>query len=118
MDYNKETSKLYNRMDITNRKSELKEKIEYQLKKMIVEVIGDDFISIGEIQTNSKLAEDLEMESIEIVQFADLVKTEFGDRVDLTLWMSSMELTEIINLKLQDILDFLFKELYNTNQSV
>jgi len=98
-------------MDTTNQQLSNRTTIEETLKTMIVEVIGEDFISLEEINLTDKLTEDLEMESIDIVQFADLVKSEYGEKSDLTQWMSSMDLNEIINLKVFEIVDFLDKEL-------
>ena len=84
-----------------------KENVFNQLKDFIVEVVGEDFIEAEDITIDSAFTEDLEMESIEIVQFADLVKANYGEGVDLTGWLSGMDLEDIINLKISTVVDYL-----------
>ncbi|KAA1246840.1 acyl carrier protein [Aquimarina sp. RZ0] len=98
-------------MDIINQHTETKASIETELKKMIVEVIGEDFITENEISTEDTFTDGLEMESIEIVQFADLVKSQYGEKADLTTWLSDMGLEKIIDLKLQEVIDFIEHEI-------
>ncbi len=102
-------------MDIVNQQNETKASITSSLKKIIVEVIGEDFISEEEINIENTFTEDLEMESIEIVQFADLVKSKYGEKANLTKWMSDMDLDQIIHLKLQEVIDFINQEISGQN---
>jgi acyl carrier protein len=51
------------------------------------------------------------MDSIEIVAFAEKIKTQY-DEIDFTGWLTNMELDEIINLSMNDIVNFVSDALY------
>ena len=98
-------------MDTMNQLTASKATIAQKLKEIIIEVVGEDFLTTEEINIGDSFTEDLEMESIEIVEFADLVKSEYGKKADLTAWLSDMDLDTIINLKLSQVVDFLDQEI-------
>ncbi|GHT66516.1 hypothetical protein AGMMS50239_28100 [Bacteroidia bacterium] len=79
-----------------------------QLKQFIFEIIGADIAEELSITRDSILTRDLEMDSIEIVSFAEKVKTEYSD-VDFMSWLTSLELDKLINLSLNDISSFILK---------
>lgn len=99
-------------MDIVNQQTETKASIEATLKKIIVEVIGEDFITEKEISIEDTFTENLEMESIEIVQLTDLVNSKYGEKIDLTNWLSDMDLEKIINLQLKEVIDFIYQNIF------
>jgi acyl carrier protein len=84
-----------------------KEEIFETLNQFITEVIGEEFVEEMDITPASSFTKDLEMDSIEIVAFSEKVKNHFGSNIDFTGWLSNMDLDEIIQLKLEDIINYI-----------
>lgn len=83
------------------------ERIFEQLKQFISEVIGADVAEELNITKESIFTKDLEMDSIEIVAFAEKVKNYYGKNIDFTGWLSGLDLDELINLSLATIVIFI-----------
>ena len=79
------------------------------MKQFITEVIGEEFVEEMDITPESSFAKDLEMDSIEIVSFSEKIKAHFGDQIDFTGWLSSMDLDELINLNLGMIINYIYE---------
>jgi acyl carrier protein len=77
------------------------------LNQFITEVIGEEFVEEMDITPASSFTKDLEMDSIEIVAFSEKVKAYFGSNIDFTGWLSNMDLDEIIQLKLENIINYI-----------
>lgn len=84
-----------------------KEAIFETLNQFITEVIGEEFVEEMDITPASSFTKDLEMDSIEIVAFSEKVKNHFGSNIDFTGWLSNMDLDEIIQLKLENIINYI-----------
>ena len=93
-------------MDIMNIE-EKKQGIYLELKKYVGEIIGDDILEELNVTPDSVFTKDIEMDSIEIVSFAEKVKNKYGDQVDFTGWLSSMSMEELINLSFGQIVNFI-----------
>lgn len=79
------------------------------LKGFITEVIGAEFVEEMDITPDSSFTKDLEMDSIEIVSFSEKIKAHFGDQIDFTGWLSSMDLDELISLDLRKIINYIYE---------
>ncbi|PJJ66566.1 acyl carrier protein [Chryseobacterium geocarposphaerae] len=79
------------------------------LKGFITEVIGEEFVEEMDITPESSFTKDLEMDSIEIVSFSEKIKAHFGEQIDFTGWLSSMDLDELINLDLSMIINYIYE---------
>ncbi|MBV8325010.1 phosphopantetheine-binding protein [Chryseobacterium sp.] len=79
------------------------------LKGFITEVIGEEFAEEMDITPESSFTKDLEMDSIEIVSFSEKIKAHFGDQIDFTGWLSSMDLDQLINLDLSMIINYIYE---------
>src|SRR5690606_12491930 len=79
------------------------------LKDFITEVIGEEFVEEMDITPESSFTKDLEMDSIEIVSFSEKIKAHFGDQIDFTGWLSSMDLDQLINLDLRMIINYIYE---------
>jgi len=77
------------------------------LKQFITEIIGEEFVEEMDITMDSSFTKDLEMDSIEIVSFSEKVKNHFGEEIDFTGWLSSLDLDQLINLNLKDIIQYI-----------
>lgn len=79
------------------------------LKGFITEVIGAEFVEEMDITPESSFTKDLEMDSIEIVSFSEKIKAHFGDQIDFTGWLSSMDLDQLINLDRSMIINYIYE---------
>ncbi|UTX50262.1 acyl carrier protein [Chryseobacterium sp. MA9] len=79
------------------------------LKGFITEVIGAEFVEEMDITPESSFTKDLEMDSIEIVSFSEKIKAHFGEQIDFTGWLSSMDLDQLINLDLSMIINYIYE---------
>ncbi|MEN0055705.1 MAG: acyl carrier protein [Mucilaginibacter sp.] len=77
------------------------------MKQFITEVIGEEFVEEMDITPESSFTKDLEMDSIEIVSFSEKIKAYFGNQIDFTGWLSSMDLDQLINLNLGMIINYI-----------
>jgi len=98
-------------MDTTKEKTAVsnREQIFETVKTFVQEIIGEEFMDIYDVTPESTFTGDLEMESIEIVEFSEKVKKHFGSKVDFTNWMSNLELEQIIRLSLNDVVNYIEK---------
>ena len=97
-------------MDTINTTAQLNhEELFTLLKGFITEVIGEEFVEEMDITPESSFTKDLEMDSIEIVAFSEKIKAHFGDQIDFTGWLSSMDLDELINLDLRMIINYIYE---------
>lgn len=78
-----------------------------ELKQFISEIIGPDIVEELDITKDSTFAKDMEMDSIEIVAFAEKVKAKFGNEIDFAGWLSAMNLDQLVNLSLNDIINYI-----------
>ena len=79
------------------------------MKQFITEVIGEEFVEEMDITPESSFTKDLEMDSIEIVSFSEKIKAHFGDQIDFTGWLSSMDIDQLINLNLGMIINYIME---------
>jgi acyl carrier protein len=74
---------------------------------MIREVVGEEWIQDKPVSMETRFAQDLEVESIEIVALAEKMQEVYGETIDFPAWLSNMELEEIINLSVGQLVDFI-----------
>lgn len=77
------------------------------LHQFISEIIGADIAEELDITQNSNFTKDLEMDSIELVSFAEKVRIKYGTDIDFTKWLSAMDLDQIVKLNIGDIVNFI-----------
>ncbi len=77
------------------------------LSGFIAGIIGGDVVEQIGVGRDSTFTGDLEMDSIEIVAFAEKVKRRYGDRVDFISWLSGMAPGEIYGLSIGRVVDFI-----------
>lgn len=78
-----------------------------EMKQYISDIIGADIVEELDVTKESNFTKDLEMDSIEIVAFAEKVRAKYGDTIDFAGWLSTMDLDQLINLKLDDIINYI-----------
>ncbi|MFT3924947.1 MAG: beta-ketoacyl synthase N-terminal-like domain-containing protein [Myxococcales bacterium] len=72
---------------------------------MIRQVIGEEYAGDLEIGMETSFANEIELESIELVALTELLRERYGDTLDLPSWLGNMELNEIIALKVGNLVE-------------
>ncbi len=72
---------------------------------LIREIIGDDGGLGPPITLTTSFNEDLELESIELVALAEKLHATYGAGIDFVGWLSGMELSEILALRVGALVD-------------
>jgi acyl carrier protein len=79
----------------------------------VVEVVDALRPIVGVCAGDAQLEADLGMDSIELAAFAAALRARFGDRVDLTAHLATLELDELIGLTAAQVASFVASRLPN-----
>ncbi len=71
------------------------------------EAIGEDYVFDMEITAGTKFDQDLEMESIEFVNFAERIQQLYGDRVDFVRLLAGSRFEEIRAMRVGDLVSYI-----------
>lgn len=91
------------------KKEQNEERVLTDVGTMIRQVIGEDWAEEVPIDMDTSFAKDLELESIEFVALAEQLKAKFGRNVDFASWLGSMELEEILRLRVGQLVEFIVR---------
>jgi acyl carrier protein len=93
------------------------EEVHANLVNTIIEVVGQEFYEECEVDLGSTFAEDIELESMEMMEIADRMITTYEGKVDFVAWFAGMELEQIIELTVGQVVDFIVASLdaYDAN---
>ncbi|MFI5302389.1 MAG: phosphopantetheine-binding protein [Polyangiales bacterium] len=80
-----------------------------EVTRILREVIGEEWADELAITNETSFSGDLELESIEFVALAEKLKGVYGARVDFAGWLASMELKEILQLRVGALVDFIVR---------
>ncbi|MDR3087835.1 MAG: hypothetical protein LBU45_07810 [Azoarcus sp.] len=80
-----------------------REAIFLRLKEILTEIIGPDAAEIVGIREDSSFARDLEMDSIQIIAFAEQANALYGERFNFFEWVSKQPLKKLFGLTVGDI---------------
>ena len=83
----------------------LREQVLSTVTVMIRQVIDDEAGLGAPIALDTSFNADLELESIEFVALAEKLQERYGKSVDFAGWLSGMELTEILSLRVGALVD-------------
>jgi len=92
---------------VTLVKTQQSEKVFKQIRQFVAEIIGNDVVDEIGVTGDSIFTKDLEMDSIEIVAFAEKVKKKYGHEVNFISWLSSMEFQYLYNLSVGQVVDYI-----------
>jgi acyl carrier protein len=73
-----------------------------RVRSMLVEVIGEDYLTTLEIVPETSFQDDLEIESIELVALGERLQEEYVF-VDFAEWLATMEVDEILAMTVGDL---------------
>jgi acyl carrier protein len=78
-----------------------------EVRGLLVDVIGEDYLLDIEIGRETLFHDDLEIESIEFVALAERLLDRYGEQVDFVGWLADKELDDIIGMTVGDLIDFI-----------
>jgi acyl carrier protein len=76
------------------------------VRRLITEVIGEEYLLDLEIGRDTSFEDDLEMESIEFVKFGAKLTEYYGGAVDFASFLSDKDLDEIIEMRVGTVVDY------------
>jgi acyl carrier protein len=88
-------------------RGELFESVQRKVVDTIIDVVGQEFYEECEVGLDSTFAEDIELESMEMMEIAERLMLTYEGRVDFVAWFADMELEEIIELTLGGLIEFI-----------
>jgi acyl carrier protein len=83
------------------------ESVFLELKGIITELLGEDVVEIVGVSRDSAFLKDLDMDSIQIVAFAERVGGRYGGRVDFAAWLSGKPLRELLQMTVGQVAAFI-----------
>lgn len=69
-------------------------------------IVGEEVIEALEVNEETALSGDLELESIEFVVLAEKIQQKYGDAVDFISWSAKLELDELMDLTVGQVVEF------------
>ncbi len=86
---------------------QLVQQILADVRASLIEVIGEDYLLDIPIDMHTSFDADLQLESVEFVALAERLAERYGDRVDFVGWFASMEVDELIFLRVGQLVEFI-----------
>jgi acyl carrier protein len=99
------------------RQGELFESVQKTVTGTIIDVVGQEFYEECEVGLESTFAEDIELESMEMMEIAERLMITYEGKVDFVAWFADMELEEIIDLTLGQVIDYIVKSLEDSENA-
>jgi acyl carrier protein len=84
-----------------------KENVLTDVAAIVREILAEEWADDLSIEMTSSFGKDLELESIEFVALAEKLKETYGQSVDFAGWLASMELEQILALRVGDLVEFI-----------
>lgn len=75
------------------------------VRRIVVDVIGEDYVEEVGVDHDTSFHDDLDIESIEFVAIGEALQQRFGDRVDFPGWIAALEVEEIIEMTVGRLVD-------------
>ena len=82
-----------------------------EIRRIVVEVIGEDYVSELDVERGTRFRDDLDVESIEFVALGEALKARYGERIRLAQWIGDMEVDEIIAMTVGQLVDHIVASL-------
>jgi acyl carrier protein len=88
-----------------------------EIRGIVVEVIGEDYVSELDIERATQFRADLDVESIELVALGEALRERYGDRIRLAEWIGGMSLDEIIAMTVGQLVDHIVARLAGADEA-
>ena len=83
------------------------ERLLAEFVEMLLEVTGEDGGWAATITAANRLEGDLQLESVELIALGELLRSRYGEGVDLRAFVAGLDIDQIIGLTVGDVLDYL-----------
>lgn len=74
-----------------------------EITRMLVAIVGDEFLLADEVTMKTTFNEDLALESIEFVALAELLHERYGTEVDLMGFLAEKDMEAILAMSVGDL---------------
>jgi acyl carrier protein len=74
-----------------------------EIAGMLVDVVGEEILLLGELTRDTSFNDDLALESIEFVALAERLQDRYGERVDFMAFLAGMDIDQIMGMTLGDL---------------
>ena len=91
----------------SSRNDSLFESVRETVEGTIIDVVGRWYYEECQTGLDSTFAEDIELESMEVMEIAERLIETYEGRVDFVTWFSGMELEDLVELTVGDVVDFI-----------
>jgi acyl carrier protein len=81
------------------------------VEQAIIDVVGQEFYEECEVGLESTFAEDIELESIEVMEIAEKLIDTYGEKVDFVAWFADMQLEDLVEITVGSVVDFIVTSL-------
>src|SRR6266545_2874858 len=88
------------------RDGSLYESVRSTVEGTIIDVVGRWYYEECQAGLDSTFAEDIELESMEVMEIAERLIETYEGKVDFITWFSGMDFEELIVLTIGDVVDF------------
>lgn len=98
----------------TTRTDPVYESVRTTVETAIRDVVGEWYYEECQIGLDSTFAEDIQLESMEVMEVAERLIEEYEGRVDFVAWFADMELEDLIEITVGSVVDFIVASLEGT----
>jgi acyl carrier protein len=70
-------------------------------------VLGEEWAAEVEISLDMTFADDLEIESVEMVALSERLQDRYGESIDLAAWLADKSMHELIEVRVRDLVEYL-----------
>jgi acyl carrier protein len=91
----------------STRDQALYDSVRVSVEQAIIDVVGEEFYEECEVGLDSTFAEDIELESIEVMEIAEKLIETYGEKVDFVAWFADMELEDLVEITVGSVVDFI-----------
>jgi acyl carrier protein len=88
-----------------NAQGDLHESVRATVEGTIIDVVGQWYYEECDAGLDSTFAEDIELESMEVMEIAERLIETYEGRVDFVSWFSEMDFEQLIVLTIGDVVD-------------
>jgi acyl carrier protein len=81
------------------------------ISRLLVEIIGEEYVLALDIGLGTSFNTDLELESIEFVTLAARLRETYGSSVDFVAFLADKEVGEIVALTVGDLVEYTARSL-------
>lgn len=89
----------------------LYESVRATVETAIRDVVGEWYYEECQVGLDSTFAEDIQLESMEVMEIAERLIEHYDGKVDFVAWFAELELDDLIDLTVGRIVDFIVETL-------